>query len=120
MAERKTILIMFLLRFGLAFTFLYAGIGSFLHPEVWVGFFPPQLEMIAPLSQLLPLFSIYELVLALWLLSGRWLFYASLLTAATMLGIVIANFSSMDIVFRDLGLFFAALELCKASYSKNK
>lgn len=105
-----------LLRIGIAFTLLYAALGSFLEPINWIGFFPGfVLNLGVPQEVVLGGFSLYELGLALWLLWGRYLFQASLLAAATFAGITLFNLEAMDIVFRDLGLFFAALALNRLS-----
>jgi hypothetical protein len=49
-----------------------------------------------------------ELVLALWLLSGWKTYYAALLSALSAAGIVVFNLGALDVVFRDVGLLFAA------------
>lgn len=104
-----------LLRLGLAFVFLYAAIGSFQDPYSWIGFFPQFLRDLVPAEILLRVFSFYEIALALWLLWGRWLFYAGLISAATVAGIVVFNWGAMDIVFRDISLALAALALASLS-----
>ncbi len=108
-------LVSWLLRIGLAFVFLYAAISSFVNPDAWIGFFPAFLVSIVPAGFLLGGFSVYEIVLALWLLSGRWLMYAGYLAAATFAGIVLTNPGVLDLTFRDVGLFFAALALALLS-----
>jgi len=102
------------LRVGIAFTLLYAALGSTLEPVNWIGFFPPFLfDLGIPEELLLGTFSLYEAGLALWLLWGRKVVYAALLSAVTFGGITLFNLGAMDIVFRDVGLFFAALALAK-------
>ena len=108
MSKQKIPLI--LLRVGIAFTFFYAAIFSFLNPNDWIGFFPIFLRNLFG-AQLLNIFSFYELILGFWLLSGKYGFAASLISAATILGIIVFNLGALDIVFRDFGLFFAALAL---------
>ena len=100
-----------LLRISVAFTFFYAAIFSFLNPNDWIGFFPIFIRDIFSAQFLLTTFSFYELILGFWLVSGKWQFYAGLTSALTILGIIVFNFGAMDIVFRDVGLFFAALAL---------
>lgn len=100
-----------LLRLGIGFVFIYAAVSSFLEPLNWVGFFPQFLRSLVPENILLPAFSLYELVIGLWLLVGKNLFAVSFLAAVSLLGIVLFNLGSFDILFRDLGLFFAALAL---------
>jgi uncharacterized membrane protein YphA (DoxX/SURF4 family) len=100
-----------LLRLGLAFVFGYVAIASLVHPNDWVGYLPQQLKTIIPALTLLKLFSIYEILLALWLLSGKFVKIAALVTAMTLAGIVVTNPSQFAITFRDVGLIFAALAL---------
>ena len=101
----------FLLRLGLAFTFTYAAVGSFLEPNSWIGFFPIWLRNMVPENILLSGFSVYELVLSAWLLSGYKILVASALSALTILGVIIFNLGAMDIIFRDVAVLFAALSL---------
>lgn len=109
MLKQKVALI--LLRLGIAFGFFYAAVFSFLNPNSWVGFFPMFLQDFFGADLLLSAFSFYELVLGFWIISGKYNFAAGLISAATLLSIIVFNFGSMDIVFRDVGLFFAALAL---------
>ncbi len=108
---KNTALVSFLLRVGLATVFFYAAIASFLEPENWVGFFPLWMRAILPGTVLLPMFSVYEIALSLWLLSGKRAFEAALLAAATLFAITVTNIGALDIVFRDIAILFAALAL---------
>lgn len=114
------VLASWLLRFGLAFSFFYVAAASFQNPLNWIGFFPQFLRDLAPAQTLLTGFSIYEIVLGLWLLSGRKLVYSSLLAAATLLGIVVFNWGAMEIVFRDISLALSALALATLCYPIKK
>jgi len=100
-----------LLRGGLAVIFLYAAISSFVNPDDWAGYLPGILTDRVDVDLLLKGFSVYELALAAWLLSGVYVRYAALLCAATLLGIIVSNFSLFAITFRDIALVFAALAL---------
>lgn len=100
-----------LLRIGLAIIFLYAAISSFVNPQDWVGYLPGMLTERVSSDILLKLFSVYELLLAAWLLSGIYVRYAALACAATLAGIVVTNFELFAITFRDIALIFAALAL---------
>lgn len=100
-----------LLRIGLATVFMYAAVSSFIDPNEWVGYLPSFMTKIVDAETLLPLFSIFELTLAAWLLSGVYVRFAALVCAATLAGIVVFNFSLFAISFRDIGLIFAALAL---------
>ena len=116
MSKQKMALI--LLRLGLAFGFFYAAVFSFLNPNDWIGFFPLFIRDILPAQFLLTTFSFYELILGFWLVSGKWQFYAGLISAATLLGIIVFNLGVFDIVFRDVGLFFTALALAFLSVNR--
>jgi len=107
-----------LLRLGLAFSFLYVAYASFQNPLNWIGFLPQFLRDLAPATTLLIGFSIYEIVLGLWLLSGKRLMLASLLAAATLFGIVVFNWGALEIVFRDISLGLAALALASLRPAK--
>lgn len=102
---------MLLLRIGLAFVFLYAALSSFLEPLNWVGYIPSWVRGIVPEELLLTGFSVFEIVLALWLLSGKYTFVAALVSAGVLFGLTVVNLAILDVVFRDVGLVFAALAL---------
>jgi len=104
-------LVSFLLRVGVATVFLYAAVAATLDPSAWIGFFPQFVRNLIPGTALLILFSAYEIALGLWILSGRKTFYAGLFAAATLLAIIVVNITLLDIVFRDIAIFFAALAL---------
>lgn len=104
-------LVSFLLRLGIASVFLYAAVASILEPDSWVGFLPQWMGSFFPLYTLLIIFSVYEIGLALWLLSGKSAFYAAAIAALTMAGILVQNLGAFDIVFRDVAILFSALAL---------
>lgn len=106
----------FFLRAGLALVFLYAAIASFLNPGAWEAYIPSFIGAIVPLSLFLTLFSIYQVVLALWLLSGKYTFYAAILAAVTLLGIIVPNIGDLDVIFRDVAIFFGAVALALLTY----
>ena len=100
-----------LIRIGLAIIFTYAAAASFVSPREWIGFLPPFLTSILPAELLLQTFSIIELLLAAWLLSGMYVRFAALCAALILGGIVVSNFQLFSISFRDIALIFAALAL---------
>lgn len=106
-----------LLRIGLAGVFIYAAVSSTISPREWVGYLPSLATEYIQAETLLKIFSVYELALAGWLLSGLYVRYAALLCAATLIGISVTNFSLFAISFRDIGLAFAALAL---AFTKDK
>ena len=109
-----------LLRIGLAFVFIYAAVMSFIHPLEWVGYLPSMISGEDLRLTLLKAFSVGQIILALWLLSGFFTRFAAILTAVTLLGITVADFSIFAITFRDVGLFFAALALAALEVKSNK
>ena len=108
---KKEKLASLLLRFGIAFSFFYAAIASFINPTPWIGFLPKFLQI----NSVLTVFSIGEIILGLWLLSNWRVFYAAILSAIAMLGIVIFNLGAMDIVFRDITILLASIALAVLS-----
>ena len=104
-----------LLRIGLAFTFLYAALSGFFEPDSWIGFFPEWLRATFPPYPLLTAFGIFEIALAFWLLSGKYIYWAAHIYALTMVGIVIFNPGAFIITFRDVGLAFAGWALAGIS-----
>ena|SRR3990167_7667452 len=114
----KNKLSIFFLRTGIAFAFFYAATASFLNPTAWFGFFPEFIRNLLPGNLMLNLFSIGEIFLGIWLTTNYKTFYAAVLSAAIMFGIVVFNFGAMDIVFRDITIFFAAIALAVLTKKK--
>ena len=110
-AGRNQNLSVLLLRAALALAFLYAAIASFKNPLNWENFLPTLLTKHFRADVLLKFFSVYELLLAAWLLSGKYVRYAGLLSAATLLGVVASNVHAFDLTFRDLALALTGLAL---------
>ncbi len=111
-------LVSFLLRTGLAITFLFAAIASFIEPDAWIGFFPEWMRTLLPETILLFGFSFYEAFLACWLLSNKKPFEAAVLSSLTLLLIILANVTVLYIVFRDVAIFFASLALAALHFNK--
>jgi len=100
------------LRLGLAFVFLYAATSSLLNPGDWIGFIPDWMAKLPPGADLeLKGHAIFELVLGLWLLSGKLGFYAAIVAALDLAAITLVNINVMSVVFRDIGLALAAASL---------
>jgi hypothetical protein len=100
-----------LLQTGLAAVFLYAGISSLKTPAEWAGYLPGFLTSSFSALMLVKVFAFYELVLAGWLLSGRHLKPAALISALTLGSILVVNPHQLIVTFRDIGLVFMALSL---------
>ena len=103
------------LRVGLSVAFGYAAIGGFLQPDIWIGYLPAFIGALPYAQTILHVFSVVEILLVLWLLSGKFSRYAAIFAALMLTGIVGANISDLTIVFRDLALIFAAVALALLS-----
>lgn len=111
-------LVIFLLRIGLAFVFLYAGISILTNPTSWIGFIPKFMEVFVSGYTILYAHAFFDIVLGIWLLYWKKIFYASVLCSLNLLGIILFNLGSLDIIFRDLGLLFSSLALAVLSYEE--
>jgi len=114
MAMNKDIIVEKLLRFGVAFSFIYPPISAFFNPYAWVGYFPSFFTNLIPVQelQLLQLFGIVELCIGLWILLGKRIFIPSAFAALLLSAIIICNFEQFDVLFRDVPILLAAIALC--------
>ena len=116
--KNRSKIVAFCLRLGIAIPFLYAALAAFLDPNSWIGFLPPWIGFILPATVALNLFSVYEIALSLWLLSGKKALYSAILSAVTLGAITLFNVGALDIVFRDVGLLLAAVALIFVEYKR--
>ena len=116
----KTKLVSFFLRIGLATVFLYAGIAAVMNPEAWIGFIPAWIQDFFPGKVILFTHATFNVILSMWLLSGKKIFYASFLAGGILLSIIIFNLGSLDIVFRDAAIFFSAAAAAVLHYKDAK
>ena len=105
------------LRIGLAFAFIYAAISGFSNPQAWVGFIPDIGNFITK-AYLLFFSDVINVILGLWLLSGKKTYYVAVVSSVILAGIVLTNLGAMIIIFRDVGLFFASVALAVLSKKK--
>ena len=100
------------LRLGLAFVFLYAGEQSLAHPQEWIGYLPLFLTNHFDANLLLKGLAVSQLVLAAWLLVGKYLKIAAALSVLMLIGVVISNLGpALYVSFRDVGLALMAVAL---------
>jgi uncharacterized membrane protein YphA (DoxX/SURF4 family) len=109
--DARTKKVSLVLRLGLALVFLYAGIASLINPTNWIGFIPAFIANESTRSVLLLGHSIFNIVLGLWLLSDKKIFYASTISVIFLIGIILTNLASIDIIFRDVAILFMAIAL---------
>jgi len=99
------------LRLGLAFVFTYAAILGFSAPEGWASYFPGFIFEILPERIVVFGFAIFESILSIWFLFGWKNHWAALVGVVVLVATIIFNLDLMVIVFRNIGLVFAALAL---------
>ncbi len=105
-----------ILRIGVAFAFLYAGIGGFVDPQSWLGWFPKFMRDLVPEVLLLQIWGVYEIVTGLWILSGKNIFIPSLVASLSLTGLIVFNFPLMDIIFRDVTILAVTIALAIQSF----
>jgi uncharacterized membrane protein len=103
--------LIYMLRVGVAFSFLYASISGFLEPTSWVGFLPQFATKIMAGETILMIFGVVEILVALGLLFMKNPFYLAVLSALMLLGIVVFNIPQMDILFRDIPIVLMAVAI---------
>lgn len=99
------------LRASVAFAFLYPPINALSNPESWIAYFPPFIGGYVPNEVLLHAFGALEIVIALWILSGKKIFWPALVAAVMLVAIVIFNYFNFEVLFRDLSIAGAAIAL---------
>lgn len=104
----------FILRLGVAFAFLYPPINAITNPFDWIGYFPPFMHGILSDMLMLHLFGIIEVIIAVWILIGRDIFWPSLAAFFLLVAIVLFNMNNFVVIFRDLSIAAAALALAIA------
>lgn len=111
MADSRIQTARLLLRLGLAFVFLYAAGEVYFNPEGFWRFIPDFVQDILPKGPFLTVFGLFEIGLAVWLLSGWRGHLSAGLAAIVMLMIIICNPDLFSILFRNVAIGCAALAL---------
>ncbi len=106
------------IRVGLAFAFLYPPFNALGDPNSWIGYFPQFTRGIIDDTLLLHAFGVVEVVIALWILWGRYIFYPATAAFLMLVGIVVFNTSEFQVLFRDLSIAAMALYLAIQHYPK--
>jgi len=95
--------------------FFYAAVAALITPAAWVGFFPNWTRVMVSGQILIYLFSLWQIILAIWIISGKRLFSSALAAAITLLLIIVSNVEFFDVIFRDFYLLASALLLTALS-----
>ncbi len=105
--------ISYILRIGIAFSFVYPAIDSFLHPGVWINFLPTWVIDISPVDAIimLAMLSVVELVVATLILLMKDPTWPARIAIIILASILILDFSVFDVVFRDLAILLMAVAL---------
>jgi len=111
-----------LLRAALAFSFLYPPIAAWFDPFTWLGYIPHFATALWPFGNIVLLhsFGVLEIILALWVLSGRKIFIPSVLMGFILLFIVVTNTDQFDVLFRDLTIAGVAFALALWNWPKKQ
>lgn len=111
-APQKTVL----LRIALAISFIYPPIDAFFRPQDWISYFPQFLLNAVPNMVLLDVWGIAEIIIGLWILSGRRIFLPSVVAGLLLCLIVLFNLPLLEILFRDVALALVAFTLAWMSW----
>lgn len=101
----------FLIRMGLAFVFLYAAVYMTFAPEKYIIYFPDFMRTLVPGNPLLHIFAIFEVVLSVFLIIGRFTFIAAIISFLTMLALTVVNLDKFSVLFRNVSIILSALAL---------
>lgn len=105
--RKKAIL---LLKLGISFAFLYPAISAFINPALWIGYVPAWIEVFIPRDTFLPIFSVFEIIVACGVLFFNKAL-PSIIAGLMLVSIVVLNGNEFSVVFRDLAIAFMAFAL---------
>ncbi len=108
------------IRVGLAFVYGYAAVETQLSPANFLKYVPPIMQAIIPVDLFLVAFGIFEMILTIWLLSGKHTEYAGLISFALMMSIIFPNMAYFPVLFRNIAIASASLALFALDYHKQK
>ena len=109
-----------LLRIGLAFVYGYVSVEMFVDPSSFLKYVPQFMQQIMPLNIFMVSFGIFEILLTLWLLSGKGTEYAGIISAFLMIAIIVPNTAYFSILFRNVAIGFASLALTTLDYRRQR
>ena len=113
--------VMLLLRIGVAFAFIYPAVAAYFNPVAWIGFFPVFIsDFFSNEILMLTLFGLSEIMIALWILSGKRIFIPSVLASVYLFLIVALNWAILDVLFRDIPILLMAVALAIWSFPTTK
>ena len=102
----------FILRAGLAFAFLYPPFSALFDPVSWASYFPSFVHRLPiDTTVLLHAFGVIEVVVAVWILSGKNIRVPAAVAAFLLFAIVTANLQDFEVLFRDITIAAIAIAL---------
>jgi hypothetical protein len=101
----------FFLRLGLAFVFVYAAVEIHFNPDNFLRYVPAFVTTQMDITQFLPLFGGAEILLSVWLLSGKWGRASSMISFLLLCAITIPNYAFFTTLFRNVAIASGALSL---------
>lgn len=113
----KRSIIFLLLRIGVAFAFLYPPIAAVNAPLEWNTYMPDFLSLL-PVREfvLLHIAGAIEVIIALWILSGRQIYIPSVLASVFLIVFLFSNLDVFEVVFRNVSVLTMTLSLALWSY----
>lgn len=110
----------FILRLGLAATYIYSGLDLILNPVNWIAFLPSWFSQLLPVSSVtyLQLQGGLELLLALGLIFGIKLRLVSLISVLEMVAIL-GLYGFDRVTFRDLAILGGSLAIFLSTFGKS-
>ena len=113
----KRSLIFLIVRLGVAFAFIYPPVSAWFTPLSWVGYLP---EFVHVLSidefVLLHIIGFVEIIVGLWILTGRHIFVPSVAASIFLITLVLFNINQLEVLFRDISILAMTLALAVWSY----
>lgn len=103
-----------LLRIGVAIAFIYPPVSAWFNADSWLGYFPGFVVGTFGLfgtTVLLHAFGVFEIIIGLWILSGKHILVPSTLATLTLTLIILFNINQMDVLFRDISIALMSLAL---------
>ncbi len=111
--------VILLLRLGVAFAFIYPAISAWIEPTNWIGYFPTWMKGFVPDAVLLHAFGLTEIIIGIWILYGKKIFIPSVLASLYLTAIIVLNWQSFDVIFRDVSILTASVALTIKASNKN-
>lgn len=100
-----------ILRIGIGFVFMYAALFISTDLEKGKKFVPEFVSAIIPLQIFLYMFGGFEILLAIWILSGKFKAYSALIAAFVLISITSLDYTYFSITFRNVAIICACIAL---------